>query len=695
MKLKNLEIKNYRRFIDTKINLDDKEITILAGANNSGKTSLVYLLESIFSGQNKISLSDNSIKNKKIYYKGLLNKIQSKITEDPSVNMRSVIEEYIVNNLSDGLIQTNFTISYTEDEDISLFANFLMDLDEEIQEFYFSFRQEVNKSKLSNLDPILFENLQDICSSEPINYGAFSSVLDNILELVIVINYYYSDREFLLLNSMNQVDFQNLFNFKLIYANRELDDGMSKNRKITSAIIDNTSPLENGQHWEDVYENTYDNINNNLLNSDITSKISYMTQDSLKRVLDDLNDVSEHEIVSIKAYLEFTKEKLLSLIKSSLIANYVYDSDDNISLGEETQGLGISNLIYLSLQVLNYKKTVSPEKINLFIIEEPEVHLHVQMEKILIDFINSSLTDNETHDIVQGVITTHSSELIGNVNLNTIRVIRPLEFLENKIFDMSEFLASKDSFFKNFINTFFKLNFTNLIFSDKAILYEGDTEKLYIESIITRDTFNDSYKSLSKQYISYCQVGGDHAYNYFELLEFLQIKTCVFTDLDYSVGTSDVDSLLIDKSSNSTINKIVKNLDASTTDDEDNPKIQEIYNWQNDLDRTSSNSNIRVYTQTDEDGYARTLEDAILFKIISDSEITSVFKNIEKANWKDFVQSSNLLIPLPQNNTGSSIRDRAKNIKKTNFIYSLIMSDSLKDSIPDYIERGLEWLNND
>lgn len=48
MKIKTIHISNYRKIINAKINMEDN-ITVIAGANNSGKTSLVELFNSIFS----------------------------------------------------------------------------------------------------------------------------------------------------------------------------------------------------------------------------------------------------------------------------------------------------------------------------------------------------------------------------------------------------------------------------------------------------------------------------------------------------------------------------------------------------------------------------------------------------------------------------------------------------------------------
>ncbi|MCI8410681.1 MAG: ATP-binding protein, partial [Lachnospiraceae bacterium] len=51
MKLKKLAIANYRQFSNAVINFDD-ELTILAGANNSGKTSIIELFKRLFRDRN-------------------------------------------------------------------------------------------------------------------------------------------------------------------------------------------------------------------------------------------------------------------------------------------------------------------------------------------------------------------------------------------------------------------------------------------------------------------------------------------------------------------------------------------------------------------------------------------------------------------------------------------------------------------
>ena len=50
MRIKAVHITNYRKIIDAKINMEDN-VTVIAGANNSGKTSLVELFNAVFGSQ--------------------------------------------------------------------------------------------------------------------------------------------------------------------------------------------------------------------------------------------------------------------------------------------------------------------------------------------------------------------------------------------------------------------------------------------------------------------------------------------------------------------------------------------------------------------------------------------------------------------------------------------------------------------
>lgn len=53
MKLVEMSVSNYRQFEKADISFDDG-ITVLAGANNSGKTSLITLIKNVFNDEKSI-----------------------------------------------------------------------------------------------------------------------------------------------------------------------------------------------------------------------------------------------------------------------------------------------------------------------------------------------------------------------------------------------------------------------------------------------------------------------------------------------------------------------------------------------------------------------------------------------------------------------------------------------------------------
>ena len=67
----------------------------------------------------------------------------------------------------------------------------------------------------------------------------------------------------------------------------------------------------------------------------------------------------------------------------------------------------------------------------------------------------------------------------------------------------------------------FKINFADLIFADKVIMFEGDTERMYLRSLLQKEI----YTKLQQQYIAFVQVGGAYTHWYRQLIEFLEIKT--------------------------------------------------------------------------------------------------------------------------------------------------------------------------
>src|SRR4030042_3674789 len=79
----------------------------------------------------------------------------------------------------------------------------------------------------------------------------------------------------------------------------------------------------------------------------------------------------------------------------------------------------------------------------------------------------------------------------------------------------------------------------DLLFADRAILIEGATERLLLPEMIRKsdDTAADTDPRLGSQYLTIMEVGGAHAHRFFRLLDFLNLRTLVITDIDATKGT--------------------------------------------------------------------------------------------------------------------------------------------------------------
>ena len=173
----------------------------------------------------------------------------------------------------------------------------------------------------------------------------------------------------------------------------------------------------------------------------------------------------------------------------------------------------------------------------------------------------------------------------------------------------------------------------------------------------------------------------------------LKIKSLVITDIDYGKDEVAIAKILKSETTNATITKFYRNKYIS------NPvTVENLYLWKDAKENIRDDDLINICFQAKEDGYARTLEEAMLSKYFS----IDVSHEGTVKEWKKKRTDSKLDFSIPMKVNGVklseedkiTLRDilKASSGSKTNFMYSVIMNDCVETMEPDYIRGGLEWL---
>lgn len=226
----------------------------------------------------------------------------------------------------------------------------------------------------------------------------------------------------------------------------------------------------------------------------------------------------------------------------------VYTGTDGVHLPEGYNGLGTRNLIYMLLQLESYHKAYRAKATrpatHLIFVEEPEAHLHPQMQEVFISQLNAAIRKlsasypEEAAWNVQFVITTHSPHVANAASFEAVRYFlnespSQANARQTKVKDFKKGMSSISPDDQNFLHQYMTLTKCDLYFADKAIMVEGTTERLLMPRLceLVDRSLDDKHK-LARQYVTCVEVGGAYAHIFYPLLDFLELKTLVVTDLD-------------------------------------------------------------------------------------------------------------------------------------------------------------------
>lgn len=728
MKISFVQIQNFRKLKNCKINFGNKN-TLFVGPNNSGKTSAMEAIVKM-TKKNSINFNDVTVSNH-----NTINEIGNMIIDKQSRLDEIELEwESLLPSIDIWIEVLNNEMQYV--------ANLIPNLDwnggligvrlilqpDKPEKMYNDYIEKYKKAR--DLEKKASESGKEI-KIWPIDFCDYIkskmnekfkikmyildvSKIDNEKDIPQKIDY-EMEVAFELLQSIMKVD--------VIEAQRGFHDPDTNYKEAESKTLSAQLRDYYNNHLDPEKSPTEEDFN--ILQAMEKAKDAF-DENLAEKFRDSLEQVESMGYPGInnpKIKIE-SKINAMEAIKHESAIQYEVPHDDAIKdiyhLPEQYNGLGYQNLISMIFKLITFRdEWIKPsmrkegdiiEPIHLVLIEEPEAHLHMQVQQVFVKEAYRVLTENKflkdnANFTTQLVITTHSSHIVKEIDFCDLRYFKRLPATKERqipttiVIDLSKvfYTENKDDAenkTRRFASRYLKTTHCDIFFADAIILVEGIAENMLLPHFI-----HSKYPKLNQMYISILEIDGRHSHRLKKLIETIGIDTLIITDLDtvsnegnhsavepkrnanqittnYSItnwimNEKQIDDLL-DKANERKVILLDKEFNSSIRIAYQNP-IEIVYNGEKKEALTSTFEDSIIYSNLD------------IFTDIKDEEL--YLKKISN------IINSTTGFDDMHNNIYNEIRKSS--FKKAEFALDLLYAiDPEKIVVPQYIDEGLNWLES-
>jgi len=428
-----------------------------------------------------------------------------------------------------------------------------------------------------------------------------------------------------------------------------------------------------------------------------------------KPAFEELENLGFPSISDPKITIKSKLREMSAFEHDSAVQYALTDDDPTLSLPERYNGLGYQNLVSIAFRLMSFrderlqkgKVKISNEDgkiapLHLVLLEEPEAHLHVQVQQVLIkrayEILSGygSLAENGLD--TQLLVSTHSSHISKELSFDKIRYFKRKQAAEVnglygiEVVNLTNVFGSgakKDENTERFVQRYIKVTHCDLFFADAVIFVEGSAESILVPYFIKNE-----YPKLDSRYITILPIGGSHTHRFKPLTDKLEIPVLVVTDIDP-----------VDTKNNNRATCPVRNNNIKTNNvaldswGVSNKKIAELFDLE-DNKKELANGKVRVAYQTPVnikvaklagEVLAATFEDALVYANIetinSAANNTGVFAKVKSAVAKATIGEFNEEV----------YKIFRGNADKASFALDLLYELEKIDT-PSYIKDGLSWL---